>query len=123
MQKKVLIVNDCKEKRQKLRKLVEGHPCVVDEVCDGERAFNYCMIKLPDIIMLDSDMPNLNGIEFLRLFRDTLGQFQRIPHVIYCAEEEQHDTHAEAIALGVKICLPYTTKDKDFKNHLAKYMG
>jgi two-component system chemotaxis response regulator CheY len=100
MRKKLLIVDDCHNDRKEIRAIVQNFSLLIDEVDDGEGAFNYCMNNTPDIILLDSEMPNLSGVEFLRLYKDTLGLHKKLPDVIFCATKNRLSCVDEAIELG-----------------------
>lgn len=47
---------------------------VVAEAGDGREALNLCRRLLPDVVILDLSMPNLNGIEAARQIRHLLPQ-------------------------------------------------
>lgn len=120
MKKKVLIVDDSKTTRQTIRKYLTGMSCVVDEAEDGEMAFDYCMMKTPDIILLDDDMPNLCGMAFLRLYRDTLGQHKKLPAVIFCVENAAEEYIQEARELGVKEFITSPIAENVIKKTMGK---
>jgi PleD family two-component response regulator len=46
-------------------------------------------------------MPNLSGLGFLRLYRDTLGMQRKLPPVIFRADDAHEDCVSEARELGV----------------------
>jgi len=65
---KILIADDHKILREGLRTLIEKHPGmeVIDEVENGRKAVQLVRELLPDVIIMDIAMPNLNGIEATR---------------------------------------------------------
>lgn len=64
----VLIVDDSFLMRRIIRSIVEAHEQfnIVAEAADGIEALELLSEKEPDIILLDIEMPKMDGIEFLR---------------------------------------------------------
>ena len=67
----ILIAEDQRLFRQSLRMLLEHEPdiVVVGEAMDGRQAFDLAVEKKPDIVLMDVDMPRLDGITATRLIR------------------------------------------------------
>jgi len=65
---KILIADDHKIFREGLRALIEKQPGmeVIEEVENGRKAVQLVRDLLPDVIIMDIAMPNLNGIEATR---------------------------------------------------------
>ncbi len=68
----VLIADDHALIREGIKQILELEEdiCVVGQANDGEEAFELAEKLNPDIILLDINMPKLNGIETLRRFKD-----------------------------------------------------
>jgi diguanylate cyclase (GGDEF)-like protein len=71
---RVLIVDDSMVIRAVVRGWLEEHDYEVTEVADGESALEYCLATPPDIVLLDIEMPGLNGHDVLARLKsqDTL---------------------------------------------------
>ena len=65
---KVLIVDDSALMRSLIGKIIDGTPglAVADKAMNGRFALQKLERVQPDIIVLDLEMPEMNGIEFLR---------------------------------------------------------
>ena len=65
---RILVVDDHKIFREGLRSLVEKQPGmeVIGEVENGRKAIQLVQELLPDVIIMDIAMPDLNGIEATR---------------------------------------------------------
>jgi two-component system chemotaxis response regulator CheY len=93
-----LIVDDSRIIRKVARRIVEGLGFEVDEAADGAEALAYCASVMPDIVLLDWNMPVMDGLTFLRRLRGQPGG--DTPKVLFCTIETAPDRIAEALAAG-----------------------
>ena len=96
--KRCLIVDDSKVIRLVARRILEGLHFDIDEAADGRLALEACTRKMPDAILLDWNMPVMNGIDFLRALRKMVGGDN--PVVVFCTTENDLRHIQEAIAAG-----------------------
>ena len=96
--KSCLIVDDSRVIRKVARQILEDLHFDTLEAVDGQEALNLCRSKMPDAILLDWNMPVLNGIDFLRLLRAENGG--NSPVVIFCTTENDIKHITEAIQAG-----------------------
>jgi len=68
MSTRILLVDDHAITREGLRSLIEKQPGmeVVGEAQDGQKAFELVQELLPDVVITDITMPNLNGVDATR---------------------------------------------------------
>lgn len=68
---RVLLADDHILLRQGLRKILEMEPRIeiVDEVGDGQGAINVARQLKPDVVLMDINMPGVNGIEASRVIK------------------------------------------------------
>jgi two-component system chemotaxis response regulator CheY len=85
MLKSCLIVDDSKVIRKVARHILEALDYTVDEAADGREALSACRANLPDVILLDWNMPVMSGIEFLRAIDDD--PFPSRPKIVFCTTE------------------------------------
>ena len=71
--KKCLIVDDSRVVRIMARRIVEELGFDVSEAEDGQVALDSCKGQMPDVVLLDWNMPVMNGLEFLNELRRTDG--------------------------------------------------
>jgi CheY-like chemotaxis protein len=66
--KKILIVDDDPNVGEVLRRFLEKPPFeyVVQTVSNGEDAIAALAVEAPDLVLLDINMPGMNGIEVLK---------------------------------------------------------
>ncbi|MDB5700741.1 MAG: response regulator [Sphingomonadales bacterium] len=85
MLKSCLIVDDSKVIRKVARHILEALDYTVDEAADGREALSACRANLPDVILLDWNMPVMSGIEFLRAIDDD--PFPSRQKIVFCTTE------------------------------------
>src|SRR3569832_2165348 len=64
-----VIVDDSSVIRKVARRILEGLDFQIQEAEDGEQALDVCRKGLPEAILLDWNMPKMDGYEFLRSLR------------------------------------------------------
>ncbi|MCX8502309.1 MAG: response regulator [Alphaproteobacteria bacterium] len=108
--KSCLIVDDSRVVRTVARKILEELKFQVYEAEDGVQALNICANTMPDAVLLDWNMPQMNGIDFLRRLRQTSNGSK--PKVIFCTTENDVDHIVEAMHLGADeyIMKPFDTE-------------
>ncbi|MEH6663466.1 MAG: response regulator [Brevundimonas sp.] len=93
-----LIVDDSRIIRKVARRIVEGLGFDVDEAADGAEALAYCATATPEVILLDWNMPVMDGLTFLRRLRAQPGGDQ--PKVLFCTIETDAERIREALEAG-----------------------
>jgi twitching motility two-component system response regulator PilH len=74
---------------------------------DGREALQKLRETLPDVIVLDVVMPNMNGYEFLREVRK-LPDFAKVPVVVCSVKGEQFDKHwAQRLGSNAYVVKPF----------------
>ena len=103
-----LLVDDSRMIRKVSRKIVEKLRYTIDEAENGQEALNKCKLAMPDLIILDWDMPIMTGIEFLAELR-ALKAAKR-PKVVFCTTHSGALDIHKAIEIGAD---EYVTKPFD----------
>ena len=96
--KSCLIVDDTRVIRMVARRILEDLDFEIHEAVDGQNALDQCNSDMPDVVLLDWNMPVMNGIDFLRALRQTAGGEE--PVVVFCTTETDMDHIREAISAG-----------------------
>ena len=92
MNKKIMIVDD---DRLNLTLLQFGLKDKGYQVCvahDGKEALNVLSQEKPDLIILDIQMPNMNGYEFMNQINESAER--KVPVVMLTANETMQDVFA-----------------------------
>ncbi len=108
--KTCLVVDDSSVIRKVARRILEGLEFQIMEAENGEEAIESCKRQLPDAILLDWNMPKMDGYDFLRVLRRLPGG--NTPKVVFCTTENDVAHIARALHAGANeyIMKPF---DKD----------
>jgi len=108
--KTCMVVDDSSVIRKVARRILEGLDFQVSEAEDGEQALELCRRELPNAVLLDWNMPKMDGYEFLRALRRLPGGDG--PKVVFCTTENDVAHIARALHAGANeyIMKPF---DKD----------
>ena len=106
--KMCLVVDDSRVVRKVARRILEALDFDTAEAGDGAEALVFCKAAMPDAILLDWGMPNMDGLEFVRLLRQEPGG--DAPVVVFCAAESEPDKIILALNEGAAeyIMKPFT---------------
>ena len=114
--KTCLVVDDSSVIRKVARRILEGLDFNIVEAEDGEKALEACKRELPDAVLLDWNMPVMDGLEFLRNMRMMPGGDQ--PKVVFCTTENDVAHIARALHAGAN---EYIMKPFDKEIVTAKF--
>ena len=93
-----LIVDDSRFIRKISRDIVESLDFRVAEAENGELGLQSCRQEMPDVILLDWNMPVMDGYSFLRHLR-AMPEGQ-LPKVVFCTTENDMDYITRALDAG-----------------------
>jgi len=104
-----LVVDDSRVVRKVARRILEQLAFAIEEAADGQIAMEACQRQMPDAILLDWNMPVMDGIAFLRALRQMNGG--DTPIVIFCTTENDLRHIQVALAAGANeyIMKPFDT--------------
>lgn len=114
--KSCLIVDDSKVIRMVAKKILQDLSFRCEEAADGQLALDACVKSMPDAILLDWNMPVMDGLEFLRHLRVMPGGNQ--PIVVFCTTENDIEHIQKAIEAGAN---EYIMKPFDSEILQAKF--
>ncbi|MEM6902965.1 MAG: response regulator [Pseudomonadota bacterium] len=96
--KTCLVVDDSRIVRRVARKILEELSFNCVEAADGKEALSLCREAMPEVILLDWNMPVMTGIDFLKELGDLAGD--RMPKVVFCTTENDLQNITEALDAG-----------------------
>ena len=89
--KQVLVVDDSAVIRKVARRILEGLHFRTSEAPDGKLGLAECEKMMPDVILLDWNMPEMDGLEFLCALRKMPGGTS--PKVVFLHHRERSRAH------------------------------
>ncbi len=108
MNKRILIVEDSPQNMRLMEMTLKAKNYTLLKATDGEEALDMATRERPDLIIMDVQLPKLNGLEVTRKLRDTV-EFSHIPIIAITAFAMKGDKE-RAIEAG---CDVYLTKPID----------
>ena len=96
--KTCLVVDDSRVIRKVTCRILRELAFETAEADDGETALLACRSKMPDVILLDWNLPHMNGIEFLKALRGERNG--SVPVVVFCTTENDVAHITEALGAG-----------------------
>ncbi|HEX4605635.1 MAG TPA: response regulator [Candidatus Angelobacter sp.] len=120
--KKILLVDDSSTSRMTSRMLLAGHESyVVTSACDGEEGVEKAIAEVPNLILMDIEMPRMNGIEACKLLRQN-EITKNIPIVLLTMRGEEPFVR-QAYANGCSDFLTKPVNELKLAAVIRKYLG
>lgn len=116
----ILVVDDSLTVRKVTGRLLEREGCEVLTAKNGLDAIELLRETIPDVILVDLEMPRMNGFELIRHIRLN-PETEKTPVIIISSRTA--DKHREmAKELGVNVFLGKPYKEEELLGHIANYM-
>ena len=104
---KVMLIDDSKTMRNIQKAVLKqlGYT-QIEEACDGQDALSKIGAFEPDLVLVDWNMPNMDGLTFVKKFR----QADKTTPLIMVTTETERSRVVEAIKAGVNnyVVKPFT---------------
>jgi len=104
---RIMLVDDSKTMRNIQKSVLAqlGHT-EIEEACDGQDALNKVGAFAPELLLVDWNMPVMDGLTFIKTFRQT----DRTTPIIMVTTEAEKSRVIEAIKAGVNnyVVKPFT---------------
>jgi two-component system, chemotaxis family, chemotaxis protein CheY len=95
-----LVVDDSSVVRKAVRRMLEKHGFTVEEAVNGAEALAACRTRLPRAVLLDWNMPVMDGLEFLKAARAEFGAER--PVIVLCTTEAELSHIVAALDAGAQ---------------------
>ena len=113
----VLIVDDDEDTRKRVRGLLAKNGWTVTEAENGRAALIEIRRHLPSVVLLDLNMPEMDGFTFLRQFRAT-PEWAAVPVVVMTARDLSLGERAELKGNGARVLEKGSVKMQDLVDQL-----
>jgi len=114
-QPRCLLVDDSRVMRMVASRIIANLGYLVTEAENGEEALARCKASMPDLILLDWEMPVMTGVQFVAALRQMDGGVG--PKVVFCTSKSDAPDIHKGIDAGAD---EYVTKPFDEQTLLAK---
>ena len=115
-----LVVDDSSVIRKVARRILEGLDFQIIEAEDGEKALEACKRAMPEAVLLDWNMPVMDGIECIKILRGFPGGEEI--KIIFCSTHNEMSQIEEALQAGADeyIMKPF---DRDILKSKFRQVG
>lgn len=93
-----LIVDDSRVIRRVASKIIQDLGFDVEEAENGRKALNALTIRMPDLTLVDWEMPVMDGLEFVKRLRELPGGDKVV--VVFCTTENDVPHVRQALDAG-----------------------
>jgi CheY-like chemotaxis protein len=120
--KKILLVDDSSTSRMTARMLLAGHESLVlASACDGKEGVEKAIAELPNLILMDIEMPRMNGLEACRVLKHN-ETTKDIPIVLLTMRGEETFVR-QGYASGCSDFLTKPVNEEKLNMVIRKYLG
>ncbi len=117
----VLVVDDSLTVRKITTRLLNREGFRVDSAKDGVDALEKMRDLVPDIVLLDVEMPRMDGFELARVMRSD-ARLKAVPIIMITSRTaDKHRNHALEIGVDVYLGKPY--QEQQLLDHIAERLG
>lgn len=116
----VLVVEDHEDTRFMLRMILERDGYVMLEAANGLEGVKTAISRRPDLVLMDSSLPGLDGLSATRLIREQ--EALRDVPIVALSGHAGAEFQAAARAAGCDACLTKPLDFNEFRSTLARLL-
>lgn len=117
----ILLAEDTISNQQIIAALLARMGCTVETVGNGQEALDALAVQNFDAVLMDVQMPVMDGETAARHIRDPGGPASRIP-IIGITAHGLHEERERLLAAGMSACLTKPVKDTELRSALTTAM-
>jgi len=119
---KVLVIDDSSLIRMYYRAALEQAGFAVEQAINGMEAMEKVLGEPFDLVIVDVNMPMMDGLSFLRRLRESDAEASAVPALMISTEAAQQDID-DARAAGANYYLVKPVSEADLVRHVAVLTG
>jgi two-component system chemotaxis response regulator CheY len=119
---RILVVDDSSLVRLYCRHSLEGAGFEVEQAVNGIEAIEKVLRQTFDLVIVDVNMPRMDGFSFLRALRRSASHVATIPAMIITTESGEEDVE-DGRAAGASFYLVKPVSEADLLRHVAVLAG
>jgi two-component system chemotaxis response regulator CheY len=120
--RRVLVVDDSALVRLYYRDTLERAGFAVEQAINGIEAMEKVLAQPFDLVIVDVNMPRMDGFSFLRMLRRGAADVATLPALVITTEAGEQDLYA-ARAAGASFYLIKPVSQQDLLRHAAALSG
>jgi two-component system cell cycle response regulator len=118
---KILSVDDSRTMRMMVKRVFRPFQCELFEAADGMEGLEAAITHQPDLIVLDYNMPVMDGVTMLRKMREH-DNIKRTP-VIMLTAEDSNEVISTVARLGVRDYIIKPFEDENLLSKVARIIN
>jgi two-component system chemotaxis response regulator CheY len=119
---RILVVDDSSLVRMYYRDALEKAGYEVEQAMNGLEAMEKALAGRFDLLIVDVNMPKMDGFSFMRELRRSAAPASRVPALVITTEAGEQDLQ-EARAAGANFYLVKPVSESDLRDHVAVLIG
>jgi len=119
---RVLVVDDSSLVRLYYRSALEKAGFIVEQAINGIEAMEKVLSEPFDLVIVDVNMPRMDGFTFLRSLRSGAAEMEALPALMISTESEMQDV-TEARAAGANFYLVKPVAEEELVRHVCFLTG
>ena len=119
---RILIVDDSSLVRLYYRNILERAGFEVEQAINGIEAIERVQAQAFNLVVVDVNMPKMDGYSFLRALRRSAPSVATLPALVITTESSQHDLE-DARSAGANFYLVKPVSEADLLRHAAILTG
>jgi two-component system, chemotaxis family, chemotaxis protein CheY len=119
---RILVVDDSSLVRLYYRSTLEKAGFEVEQAINGIEAMERALSQPFDLVIVDVNMPRMDGFSFLRALRRGAGEMAMLPALMISTEAETRDV-AAARAAGANFYLVKPVAEAELVRHVCALTG
>lgn len=120
--RRILVVDDASLVRRFYRDALERAGFTVEEALNGVEALERVLLENFDLVIVDVNMPQMDGFTFIKTLREQSGPVSSIPTLVISTEAASHD-RAAARAAGANFYLVKPLNQAALVEHVCVMCG
>ncbi len=120
--RRILVVDDSSLVRLYYRSALEKAGFAVEQAINGMEAMEKALAQSFDLVVVDVNMPKMDGLSFLRVLRGSDGDIASVPALMISTESGQQDRD-DARAAGVNFYLVKPVSEAELVRYATVLVG
>jgi two-component system, chemotaxis family, chemotaxis protein CheY len=119
---RILVVDDSSLVRLYYRDVLERAGFEIEQAINGVEAMEKVLAQPFELVIVDVNMPRMDGFSFLRALRRSAADVATLPVLVITTEAGQQDI-GEARAAGANFYLVKPVSEAELKRHVGALTG